>query len=459
LAQSTEASYSSEHSSTGSDSAAASASGPGERCAPALALDTFETSAFNNSHGSMPWLSPWYELDTEGEGPALGNVQIQQGTLVLQVAHPSAVPEMTRFVDLHYLLHATLRFHWRAVSLESQLKDGSQARLLVTARAAGQPWVTLLTLPFRHQNPDPMWSTSLVDLSAYDGRPTAVRFRFEADTPNDWLLLLDNVLVVAQTCAAAAAEGSLPSLPEGLATLPPPPPPPLPPAPQPDDSHGAPADSDTVLTSRSSSAPSSALAFVVAAGAALLLLLVVAVVLALRRQQHLAKAVQEAANALEFDDSILVSAPIAGLVYRQRDRPGPEPESVCGDSDPDPTCAALTPVTSASKQHFPLSSPFFFFVLNGAVAAAAAGHWAHADAVCHWRVAGLMPSILRLGRQSMVFSVPLAASLPLELMAPSTSRGHYELAVDAPLAQELYYSTDAGSSIGDCDAMSLVWDS
>jgi len=137
-------------------------------CAGTLA-DDFASGGYAGTSGGVAWASAWTEIG-EGDGAASGNVTVAAlgGSQSLRVENGNL--GAWRGADLSAFTSATLEVDYRRDSLD---KPSEQVTVEVSPNGGGS-WTQVAALAGAATDPD--WLTLSVDVSAYLGADTRVRF-------------------------------------------------------------------------------------------------------------------------------------------------------------------------------------------------------------------------------------------------------------------------------------------
>src|SRR3990172_5931620 len=150
-------------------------------------LDTFSTSSYSNSDGTLSWSgSPWQEIG-ESDGPSAGGVMFETirctsgSCLWFDDDYPDTVIGARRTANLSGGAAATLRFDYQ---LEQDFANTTTEFYLEAATSASGPWTRLATYVVNTTHTTPQHAA--FDLTAFISATTTVRiFSNGADTDNE----------------------------------------------------------------------------------------------------------------------------------------------------------------------------------------------------------------------------------------------------------------------------------
>ncbi len=156
------------------------------------ALDSFPAASFSNSNGSLPWATPWTDVDSGGAGVSSGDVRVVSfgGSQRLRVRN--ALNSARRTFDASTYERLTLSFDYSRQSLD----DESEYVAVQVSRNGGAAWTELAQ--FAGPNTDAAFLTATYDLSAFANSPSLiVRFVGSATLESDDTVYIDEVRISA----------------------------------------------------------------------------------------------------------------------------------------------------------------------------------------------------------------------------------------------------------------------
>ena len=171
----------------------------------AAILDPFNIRNYGNNDGTTNWSANWVE--SEGDGPAAGNVQIlfdtvRGATFTLRFAGPSQT--MARQANLAGKSGATLSFDYRRDGLEA----GEYVAVQMSSNGTAGTWTEIGR--FNGAATDAAYANFSYDIGAWISTSTAVRFLSPAGMDATDILWIDDVQIETERRVLASVPGGAP---------------------------------------------------------------------------------------------------------------------------------------------------------------------------------------------------------------------------------------------------------
>ena len=156
--------------------------------------DEFNAQVYDGSEGTVPWSSDW--VASGGSGPLVGERRVDADgaeLYVLMFDYSTPGEYVERSADLSVLSNAELTFDYRqqfmtpATGFEVQVSED------------GSIWNTVWSM--WGSGTDASYVPASVDLSAYSGAPTIIRFTHITGTPANFFFHIDNVQIAEAALA------------------------------------------------------------------------------------------------------------------------------------------------------------------------------------------------------------------------------------------------------------------
>ncbi|MCB1742547.1 MAG: DNRLRE domain-containing protein [Gammaproteobacteria bacterium] len=168
---------------------------PGDSSCTGEAADEFEPMSYANQRGTVPWSGDWQEYADFGSF-LLGAIRItlDGGALALSIENGASAPGILRQVDLSDYTSAVLSVRYRRERMK-----GPVAVTLEVSANGGTSWTQLHG--FSGPDEDADYQLLNIDISAYIGTSTAIRFATTSDMHIQDRLFIDAVSIAASGCA------------------------------------------------------------------------------------------------------------------------------------------------------------------------------------------------------------------------------------------------------------------